>query len=268
MAIRNIARRFQQHFPDILTEDYNPGRFYFRHTDTDRTNASARAFAAGLFGEIVAEEYVIYEDVPEIDWLLHPYGNCPLFRDEVNPNNIPEREAFLIGPEVEEMLDDVNRRLGFHGSNQLSFRTIFTMWDWCTFETSSTFELANSTTGPNSVWCAPFTVANQMVLEYTEDLRHFYASAYGVRNQRLLVNLYCGLLQDLLTLMQSDNVSDRTARIFMSYTQALQGLFVALDLFRDTWPPHQHNYAQQSSRNWLTSVMQAFGSNLAIIRYE
>lgn len=45
-------------------------------------------------------------------------------------------------------------------------------------------------------------------------------------------------------------------------------MLVLLGSFRDVWPMHQHNYAQQTGRNWLMSVVSPQGSNLAAIRYE
>lgn len=265
VAMQNIARRFQQVFPNILTESYSPDRFHFRHTETERTNRSIRAFAAGLFGE-AGSQNVVYEDVPERDWFLRPFDFCQEFRDDVE-NWDAQRQAFRHGPEFEEMLAEVNRKLGFL-VNPLSFDTIYVMWEWCRFETASTFEFSDSETGEDSVWCAPFSVAHHLLFEYFEDLGHFYFSGYGVRNQRLLENLNCGLMQDLLNLIDSDDNNDAVARIFVSYTQEVQAMLVALGSFRDVWPIHQHNYAQQSGRHWLTSLIAPHASNLAVIRYE
>lgn len=82
VAMQNIARRYQQHFPDILTDTYSPNRFHFRHTITERTNTSIRAFASGLFGE-AGSQNIVYEDVPENDWFLRPFDFCPAFTEEV-----------------------------------------------------------------------------------------------------------------------------------------------------------------------------------------
>jgi len=109
-------------------------------------------------------------------------------------------------------------------------------------------------------------VEHHLLLEYMEDLGHFYFSGYGVRNQRLLENLNCGVMQDLLNHMQSN--SEQRARIFVSYTQEVQSMIVLLGSFRDVWPMHQHNYAQQSGRHWLTSLIASFGSNLSVVRYD
>ncbi|KAJ6643214.1 Multiple inositol polyphosphate phosphatase 1 [Pseudolycoriella hygida] len=263
-AMENIAGRFQRVFPDLLTSTYSADRFLFRHTESERTNTSIRAFATGLFG--AGAQNVVYEEVPEVDWFLRPFDFCPEFTREVE-NWDDQREAFRQGPEVEEMVEEVNRKLGFQGRNTLDFDTIYIMWEWCRFETASTFEFSDSETGEDSTWCAPFSVAHHLLLEYYEDLGHFYFSGYGVRNQRLLENLNCGPMQNLLELVQSDDDID-VARIFVSYTQEVQSMLVALGSFRDTWPLHQHNYAQQAARHWLTSLIAPQASNLAVVRFD
>lgn len=264
IAMRNIADRFQQVFPDILTETYDRDRFHFRYTGDELTSTSIRSFANGLFGP---NADVVYEDVPERDWFMRPMDFCPDFWVEIEDWNV-RRQAFRDGPEFEEMFRAVNRKLGFTSSSALSPNSIYLMWEWCKFETASRFELSGSETGEDSVWCAPLSVANQLLWEYFEDLGHFYFSGYGVRNQRLLENLNCGLMQDLLISIESTNDDDTVARIFVSYVQELQAMLVSLGTFRDTWPLHQHNYAQQSGRNWLTSLISPLAANLAVIRYE
>lgn len=155
IAMQNVARRYQQFFPTILTDTYSPARFHFRHTRTARTNTTIRAFASGLFGE-AASQNVIFEDVPENDTFLRPIDFCPEFSQEVADQH--QQNAFENGPEFEEMMDQINRRLGFHGSNQLSVDTVLIMWEWCRFETATNFELSESVIGDPSAWCSPFSI--------------------------------------------------------------------------------------------------------------
>jgi len=215
---------------------------------------------------LLGAQNVVYEDVPANDWFLRPFDFCEAFWNETE-NWADSQVAFQRGAEVVELINEVNRKLGFQ-SNVLNFESILSMWEWCRFETSMSFELSDSETGGDAPWCAPFSVGHHLLMEYWADLGHFYFSGYGVRNQRLLENLNCGLLQDLIRLLQSEDPTDRTARIYLSYTQELQLMLVALGSFRDTWPLHQHNYAQQSGRNWLTSLIAPLGSNLGVVRYD
>lgn len=266
IALQNIARRFQGVLPNVLLATYTSAHYHFRHTWSRRTNASIRAFATGLFG-VAGAENVVYESVPEIDWFLRPFDFCPLYSEET-ADGYRQREAFKQGPEIQAMIQQVNDKLGFHASNQMDFDQIMNMWNWCRFEIATTFETSNSKTGGNSPWCAPFSVAHHMLLEYDEDLAFYYTNGYGVRNQRLLQNLNCGLMQDLLRHIQSENDEDKIARIFFAYSQQILGMVVLLGSFRDVWPIHQHNFAQQSDRLWVTSLMVELGSNLSVVRYE
>ncbi|KAJ6644136.1 Multiple inositol polyphosphate phosphatase 1 [Pseudolycoriella hygida] len=265
-ALQNISRRYQEVFPEIFPQTYERSRFHFRHTGTPRTNVSIQAFATGLFGEVGAEG-IVHEPIPEQDWFLRPFDFCPDFWEETADWDRQTR-AFETGPEMLELIEQVNRKLGFNSQNELNFTQILTMWNWCRFKIAATFEASNSETGAHCPWCAPFSVAHHLLLEYYEDLSFFYASGYGVRNQRMLENLSCGLIQDLLNQMQSDNDGDTLARIFVSYSEEIQGMLVALGAFRDLWPIHQHNFAQQSGRHWLTSLISPFSANLAAVRYD
>ncbi|KAJ6644488.1 Multiple inositol polyphosphate phosphatase 1 [Pseudolycoriella hygida] len=265
IGMRNIARRYQQFFPTILTETYDRQRFHFRHTRTMRTNTTIRAFASGLFGESESEN-VFFEDVPENDSFLRPIDFCPPFREEVA--NQHQQVAFENGPEFEEMMEEINRKLGFHGSNQLSVDTVLVMWEWCRFETATYFELSESEIGDPSAWCIPFSISHQSILEYYQDLGYYHFTGYGVRNQRLIQNLNCGLMQDLLTHLQSNSSADTTVRVFVTYSQMVQALMVTLGAFRDDINLNQHNFAQQTARHWKTSIMTPNAANFVVVRYD
>lgn len=46
-----LARRYRKRYPSILGLPYTTDDYYFRHTFTQRTNQSCRAFIDGLFGD-------------------------------------------------------------------------------------------------------------------------------------------------------------------------------------------------------------------------
>lgn len=264
IGIQNIAKRFQQSFPNVLPDTYTPARFHFRHDASPRTNATIRAFASGLFGDVGAEN-VIYEPVPEVDWFLRPFLYCPAF-DEESADWERQRLAFRNGPEMQEMIQQVNSKLGFRGSNQIDFFDIYTMWTWCRFKVAMNFEESNSETSVHSPWCAAFSINHHLLMEYQEDVGSYYRSGYGMPNQRMLENLSCGVLQDMVRHLQSNDTT--TARVFIAYFHEIQAMLVALGTFRDVWPLHQHNFAQQSARQHLSSLITPFSANVAVIRFE
>lgn len=263
-AMQNIGRRYQEFFPDLLPSTYDSNWFFFRSCFTQRSRASISAFAEGLFGE-GGSEGVHFYPVPEFDYFIRPIAFCPAFQEETA--HLREREAFERGPEVQQMLSEINRRLGFHNSERLTFRTVRTMFEWCRLETASRFELSDSPIGEASVWCAPFTVAHNEIMEYYDDLGYYYFTGYGVRNRRLIENLNCGLIQDLLTHIESDDEST-TARVFVTYSQMIQAFLVSLGALRDEHNLQQFNLAQQSFRHWKTSYVTPNAANIVVIRFE
>lgn len=257
--LQGMAQRYQLSFPTLLPSTYSPTDYYFRTTDTQRTIASLQAFADGLFG-VNGHEQVEYEDIPERDYLLRPNNYCELY------NNVTEihveQNEFLEGPEYQEMLTQVSRKLGFHGSHALRAIEVQTLATICKFE--QIWDL-NST----SPMCAAFSVANHQVLEYFEDLDYYYRTGYGYTNYRqLFENLNCHLLQDLLAHLQSNDVNVPKAKIFNTHLVVLQLIYVAFGAFEEPIPLTRHNFAQQTFRQFKSSVLVPMAANIAIIRYE
>lgn len=67
--LKNIAARYQRAFPSLLPSTYSRTNYLFQHSDTQRTQASFRAFADGLFG-FNGYLQVTPEAIPERDLLL------------------------------------------------------------------------------------------------------------------------------------------------------------------------------------------------------
>lgn len=75
-------------------------------------------------------------------------------------------------------------------------------------------------------------------------------------------------MQDLLSHLQSNNNSDPTVRVFVTYSQMVQALMVTLGAFRDDINLNQHNFAQQTARHWKTSLLTPNAANFVVLRYE
>lgn len=67
--LQNIATRYQKAFPSLLPSTYSHSRYLFQHSDTQRTQASFKAFADGLFG-YNGHQQVYPEPIPARDLLL------------------------------------------------------------------------------------------------------------------------------------------------------------------------------------------------------
>lgn len=119
-----------------------------------------------------------------------------------------------------------------------------------------------------SAWCSAFSIANNQILEYHADLTYFHGFGYGVENRLLVENLNCGLMQDLLTYLQSNDTNEERARVYGTHSTNLQMFLVSLGAFEDQDLLTRHNLAQQMNRQWRTSWISPKGGNLAVIRYE
>jgi len=255
-----IGQRFQAAFPTLLPANYSTRDYFFRHTDRQRTLASLRAFADGLFG-YNGHEQVEFEDIADPDLLLRPHDNCPLY-DNVTGNDI-EENAFKAGQEYQQMLTQVSTKLGFHGAEHLTAEQVETVDAMCRFEQIWNLEMT-------SPWCAAFSIANMAVVEYREDLDYFWSVGFGYREQfrPLIENMNCRLMQDMLQFIASNNSSDHLTRIFNTHSSMLQLIIVNLGVFEDDVLLTRHNFAQQTERLWRSSLIAPMAANLAVVRYE
>jgi len=263
-AMKNIARRYQERFPQLLSNVYNRNQISFRHTQHSDATGSIRGFADGLYGDGRFSS-VEFKSVPvPDDWFLLP-ETCT---DYVDATRIrPHRAAFEKGPEIEKMLQRINTRIGFRGSQQLSLEQVFTLADWCKFEIASTFDISQSPIGELSAWCVPFTIPDHAILEYLQDLGNSYYEGYGSPNRNLMENLPCGVIQDMLLFINSTD-SVETSRVFVGGVALIGMVLVSLDAYRDNQPLHEHNFAQQFLRNWRSSLISSYGVNIVAVRYD
>lgn len=254
-----IAKRYQEAYPTLLPTDYSPRDYFFRSTSAQRTLASLRAFADGLFGYNGFEQ-VLFDEIPDLDVLLRPQDFCQLYIN--NFQNSIEQEEFVEGPEYQEMIKQVSAKFGFHGSHQLKAVEVETLAYICKYEQ---IWYINST----SPLCAGFSVANHQVIEYNEDLLFYYSVGYGyTAYRRLIENLNCHLIQDMLEILQSNDASDAKARILGTHSTTLLLILVTFGAFEDETPLTRHNFAQQTLRQWKTSLIAPMATNLAVVRYE
>lgn len=253
-----LAQRYQAAFPTILPSTYSPFYYGFRSTDIQRTRVSLHAFADGLFG-VNGYEDVRFDPIPEPDIFMRPYQNCPLYT-QINAVRA-EQDAFREGPEYQQMVGEVSRKLGFHGSNTLRNDEIAIVALLCQLEEIWDF---NAT----SPFCAAFSVANTQVIEYFQDVDLYYRVGYGrPEYRRLYENLMCFTMQHMLHFMRSNDPNDHTAEIFNGHVNLFL-ILMNFGAFDGDVPLTRHNFAQQTQRVWRSSVNMPMASNLAVIRFE
>lgn len=255
--MKGVAQRYQRAFPTLLSTTYARSRFTFRHTDRQRTQATVRAFADGVFG-FNGYRQVTVEPVLNPDRLLRPHDGCPLY-DSVSDNTV-QRAAWQNGNEFQTMMTQVNDKLGLLDNQRLTARQVRTFWEICNFEQLWNLLLP-------APFCGVFSPHNNLMLEYFEDLDFYYNSGFG-GPRRLFENLNCPLIQDLLSFLDTDSPTGETVRIYSTHSTAFQLFLVTLGVFGNDVPLTAANFNIQALRQWKSSLISPMATNIAAIRYD
>lgn len=259
--LKFMARRFKSQFPNLLNQTYRKDLYEFRFTDSQRTKASAIAFAEGLFG---SSGGVYLPPALKNDTLIQAYKNCPKWKAEVDNNSrtLEEKHMFELGPQMQALLQNVSDRLGF--SYRLTFVQLDEMYAMCRYDKAWDIRRI-------SPWCAVFSKEELQLMEYREDLEYFYRSGYG---NEINVKLGCPTVKDLISRfsqMENQNLHDRTqpAGIFyFSHSAALQMTLAQLGIAKDHDYLTHTNYNSMKNRKWRTSKISPFASNLAAVLFR
>ncbi|KDR19043.1 multiple inositol polyphosphate phosphatase 1-like [Zootermopsis nevadensis] len=259
--LKFMARRFKSQFPTLLNQTYSQDLYEFRFTDSERTKASAIAFAEGLFGR---SSGIYFPAAVKNDTLLKAYDNCPKWKEEVGNTNktLEEKHLFQMGPQMQALLQNVSERLGF--GYKLTFVQLDEMYDMCRFDKA--WNVRNI-----SPWCAVFSKEELHLMEYREDLEYYYRTGYG---NEINVKLGCPTVKDLInrfSQMENQNLHDRIqpAGIFyFSHSAALHMTLARLGIAKDREHLTHNNYNTMKSREWRTSKIGPFASNLAAVLFK
>ncbi|XP_018052894.1 PREDICTED: multiple inositol polyphosphate phosphatase 1-like [Atta colombica] len=254
-----LARRLQSNFPELLQPDFHnitAANYKFRATETRNSMTS---FMEGLFGSTTA---VLPEESSLNDTLLTAYKTCSVWKNEENEGSFEnmERSRFDAGPEFQNLLRNVSRRIGF--LYNISADRIDAMYDACRYQKAwSVTEL--------SPWCAVFSKEELRILEYREDLDYYYKAGYG---RDINTRLGCPLLHDMMRHFWNvarDEMSDEPAGIFyFSDIISLQNLLTTMGINEDQAQLTAYNYKEMARRQWRTSIISSFAANLIAVFYK
>ena len=256
-TIKDIANRFRVEFPTLLNVHYDKNRFLFRHTDRQRTQASVRAFADGLWGDGFYTNVTFTEpSVP--DNLLRPHDNCPLYDDATE--TIIELDRWQNSTEYQNTLTRINDKLGLVGDQSLSNREILTMLSICQFE-----QMCH----PNidAPFCGAISPFDNLRFEYLEDIDSYYSTGHGLRPLELGKNMNCQLVKDMLHFLTSNDPNEETVKVFSTHRTPYELFILTLGLFGEDEPLTADNFVQQANRVFMTSN-QPMGTNIAVVRYD
>ncbi|EAT36389.1 AAEL011510-PA [Aedes aegypti] len=253
--LKLLAMREKDRFFEILSGPYDEQRYLFKHTNSQRTEASFKAFVEGLFGNELYDSIPTKPDSSD-DVLLKPYDFCPAY--DANEDKISEPDSelskFLRSPLYINTLADISTRLGFRQS--LSSEQVEAMWNACRFEQAWNLQLP-------SPWCSVFTKGQVQVMEYKEDLNYYYQNGYG---SEVGSDLSCHAMADMLKHL--GRVDGEQVIAYFTHDSAIQLFLVALGAMEDREALRADNYYAMEDRNFRSSELAPFAANIAVVRYE
>lgn len=246
---------YQRTFQNLIDSHYSRDKFKFGYTDTQRTEASYKAFVEGLFGPAADS---IIETSPETNQsiLLRAYDKCPEFEKQSEKAKGPNSEfdKFQQSEIYKKMALEVSSRLGY--KYPLNPKQIDTMWDMCRFDQAWYLQ-------DDSAWCAAFTPKHVDVLEYLEDLKYYYKSGYG---SELNSKIMCAAVKDMVKNLKDEG--DPKVVAYFSHASAIQLFLTALGYGKDSEPLTADNFNVMKYRKFRTSSMSPLGGNLVAVKYE
>lgn len=250
-----LGERYQNRFPDVLSEIYSNSTYKFRFTATQRTSLSARLFTVGLFGRHVSN-HVWFPEPLEEDLVLRYYNFCEKWKKTVdkNPEARHEHEKFKRSEVMNSTVASVSRRLGFNYN--LTFDDISLMYFTCAYETAWTPKTL-------SPWCSVFSEMDLMALEYWQDLKYFWLHGY---TYDINYKQACLTLNDMMTHFRDKTLPRAVA--YFTHTSAMLKMLSHLHLHKDEEQLTSDGFSSKANaRKWRMSRINSFGSNLAFVLY-
>ncbi|KAL1116077.1 hypothetical protein AAG570_005572 [Ranatra chinensis] len=120
-----------------------------------------------------------------------------------------------------------------------------------------------------SPWCAPFHKEDLKIMEYYQDLKHYYRTGYG---NDLSYKVGCPIVKDLIDRFNRGSGSQETSTpkgvFYFVHSDTLRPVLVRLGVAKDAQPPRHDNYHQMSKRQWRTSQVSPFAGNIAAVFYK
>lgn len=250
----DLGERYQSRFHDIMPETYNNKSYKFKYTATQRTEKSAKSFAAGLFGWYNSQN-VSYLQAEHKDPVLRFYKLCSRWRDTVdkNPSVKIKKEKFLQNNIFTNMLRNVSSRIGY----SVDYGIVYLIYTTCAFETA----WYKNTDSP---WCKLLSLNEFKLLEFADDLEYYWIDGYGYSVNYLQA---CAALQDMFSFFLDDDGPSVSA--YFTHSGTILKLLARLGVAKDKQPLTEDSFnLHVDKRVWRTTYIDAFATNIAFILYN
>lgn len=253
-----LAERMQSRFPEVFDKIYSNTSYNFKFTFSQRTKKSAIAFAKGLFGKRALKDIYFPEPVKR-DPILRFYQNCDKWQKDIKKNDSAMGEVFAFdnSAPMRQTVNDINARLGLKGDDKLSVADVKLIYHTCGYETAWN-KLSKSP------WCSILTNDDFKVLEFAEDLRFYWRDGYGYE---LTYKQACPAFSDMIKFLEQSEKYPKST-VYFSHSGTILKLLAHIGLYKDNIPLKSSNYNALTNREWKTSQIDAFASNIAFVLFN
>lgn len=261
---RHLAVRLSKLFPSLISEEKLRGGFIkFITSSKHRCVNSTLSFKAGLteLWHIKDMEF----DHAVNDALMRFFDKCTRFLEEVdnNPSAVTEVEKFKQGPEMRRVQQKIADILN------VPYSAITDDMAEAAFYLCA-YEFAIKTV--NSPWCCLFDEVDAQVMEYANDLKHFWKRSYGYD---INSKSSCILFHDVFSRLEKaakENMSGQqvaeAVTVQVGHAETLLPLLTLLGFFNDSEPLTSTNFAAQTRRSFRTSHILPYAANLILVLYD
>jgi multiple inositol-polyphosphate phosphatase/2,3-bisphosphoglycerate 3-phosphatase len=196
----------------------------------------------------------------EVDRLTRFFDVCPQYTATASKKAMArERSAFVESHEMEQVLQSVKEKLHprVEGLTRDDLSALYTL---CGFEVSH----LNNTGGA----CGLLGPREAEVLEYAEDLKHFYKKAYGLPlNAQMACPLHERVVQALRD--RASGLNDRASDLIFAHGETLVPLMTRLGLFSDRLAlTASLTPSQRRARKFRSGMVNPMAANLLFVLYE
>lgn len=154
-----------------------------------------------------------------------------------------------------QTIDRIQKRIGIE--YKLTNTNITSLYDLCRYSWSGLHNRA-------SPWCALLSTEDLKVIEYYEDLRHYYRNGHGFPINELFGRI---ILADLYkTFRNIKNGYGRKLTAYFTHATMMDMTYAALGWFKDATPLTSEY--RHPNRKWKSSKLAPFAANLISVLYR
>jgi len=262
----NMSKRVLGRYSPQFSAPYSALLYPIQSTVVPRTAHSANSFGYGLFegtGKIGKTEYqpfVTVSNSANEDLVLRFFSNCPLYTQSVLNNISATNDCNLyLAQYSTQILNKVVQKLGLQTRIwRLTFNDVMTFYEVCSFEASVFNDVSH--------FCSLFDMDDAQIFETFNDLSDYWIKGYG---NAINYQISCPLLVDFWTSVTAviKGGTIEKARLRFAHAETILPFVSLLGLFSDPFVLHWDN-PNLSSRNWRSSQISPFASNVALGLYN